>query len=155
MAETEGTAAAPALQQEEGKKESSGRKLWFPLESNPDVMNKYVGNLGFPTKDYQFYDVLSTEDWALAMVPQPALAVLLLYPIKEAAEKHRKEEAERIKTDGQEVSKNLYFSKQTVGNACGTVALLHSVANNRGQGGAAQGMAFWARFIEKNSVDEP
>jgi hypothetical protein len=27
--------------------------------------------------------VLSTEEWALEMVPQPVLAVLFLYPIKD------------------------------------------------------------------------
>ena len=28
------------------------------------------------------------------------------------------------------VGKEVYFMKQTVGNACGTVGLLHSLANN-------------------------
>lgn len=35
-----------------------------------------------------------------------------------------------VKEHGQEVSPNLYFMKQTVGNACGTVAIIHSIANN-------------------------
>ena len=30
----------------------------------------------------------------------------------------------------QEISPDVYFMKQTVGNACGTIALIHSVANN-------------------------
>lgn len=30
----------------------------------------------------------------------------------------------------QEVSSNLYYMKQTVHNACGTVAIIHSIANN-------------------------
>lgn len=30
----------------------------------------------------------------------------------------------------QEVSPNLFFMKQTIGNACGTVAIIHSIANN-------------------------
>ena len=30
----------------------------------------------------------------------------------------------------QEVSSQVYFMKQTVGNACGTIALIHSIANN-------------------------
>lgn len=44
------------------------------------------------------------------------------------SEKHRKEEAERIEKDGQTVSKGLYYLKQTVGNACGTIGLVHVVA---------------------------
>ena len=32
---------------------------------------------------YKFVDVLSTDDWALEMVPGPAKAVMLLFPISE------------------------------------------------------------------------
>ena len=39
------------------------RKRWFPLESNPEVMNAYTKNLGFPTDKYAWVDVLSTDDW--------------------------------------------------------------------------------------------
>lgn len=53
----------------------------------------------------------------------------MLFPIKECTEKHRLEESKRISTEGQHVSPNCYYMKQTVGNACGTVGLLHCVAN--------------------------
>ncbi len=33
---------------------------------------------------YRFHDVMSTEEWALEMIPQPALAVVMLFPIKDA-----------------------------------------------------------------------
>lgn len=62
--------------------ESSAGKRWFPLESNPAVMNTYVEKMGFPTSEYSFCDVLSTEDWALEMVPTPVVGVLMLFPIK-------------------------------------------------------------------------
>ena len=62
---------------EEGK-----RKRCFPLESNPEVMNTYVEKMGFPTSSFSFCDVLSTEEWALAMVPTPVVAVIMLFPIK-------------------------------------------------------------------------
>ena len=58
------------------------RKRWFPLESNPDVMNAYVKKMGFPTSQFSFCDVLSTEEWALGMVSTPIVAVLMLFPIK-------------------------------------------------------------------------
>ena len=56
-------------------------KRWFPLESNPEVMSKYVAELGLDTSVYEFHDVFSTEDWALSMVPRPVVAVLLLFPL--------------------------------------------------------------------------
>lgn len=62
--------------------DSGANKRWFPLESNPAVMNEYVQQLGFPTSEFSFCDVLSTEDWALEMVPKPVHAVLMLFPIK-------------------------------------------------------------------------
>ena len=101
-------------------------------QSNPEVMQKYVDSLGLSkANSYAFTDVLSTEDWALAMVPQPVIAVLFLYPIKDKVEEYRKQEDEKIKAEGQVVSKEVYYMKQTVGNACGTVGLLHALANNR------------------------
>jgi hypothetical protein len=57
-------------------------RLQLPIESNPEVMNTYLSNLGFPISEYKCYDVLSTEDWALEMVPRPVKAVLMLFPIK-------------------------------------------------------------------------
>ena len=41
-----------------------------------------------------------------------------------------KTELERLEKDPQETSSDIYFTKQTVGNACGTVAIIHSIANN-------------------------
>lgn len=38
-----------------------------------------------------------------------------------------------IERDGQTVSPNVYFLKQTIGNACGTVGLLHAVLNVQDQ----------------------
>eukprot|EP00744_Colponema_vietnamica_P000779 GILI01001355.1.p1 GENE.GILI01001355.1~~GILI01001355.1.p1 ORF type:complete len:308 (+),score=103.67 GILI01001355.1:105-926(+) len=104
-------------------------KRWFPLESNPVVMNQYIRNLGFPTKDYRWHDLLSTEDWALEMIPQPAIAVMMLFPIKQKTFEFEYQEEQRIKEEGQLVSENVYFMKQTVANACGTVGILHAVMN--------------------------
>lgn len=63
------------------------------------------------------------------MVPQPVKAVLILFPITKATEEARYEEEAKLKESGQEISSNLWFTKQTVSNACGTVAMLHAFAN--------------------------
>lgn len=46
-------------------------------------------------------------------------------------ETFRQEEEAKIKAQGQEVSSDVYFMKQTIGNACGTIGLIHAVANNQ------------------------
>lgn len=46
-------------------------------------------------------------------------------------EAFKQEEEERLKEQPQEVSPDVYFIKQTIGNACGTIGLIHAVANNQ------------------------
>ncbi|KAL8189924.1 UNVERIFIED_CONTAM: Ubiquitin carboxyl-terminal hydrolase isozyme L3 [Gekko kuhli] len=67
----------------------------------------------------------------LSMVPRPVCALLLLFPVTEKYETFRTEEEERIKSQGQEVKPSVYFMKQTISNACGTIGLIHAIANNR------------------------
>jgi ubiquitin carboxyl-terminal hydrolase L3 len=85
--------------------------------------------MGLDISSAHFVDVLSSEDWALEMVPKPVHAVLMLYPIKEATEAHLEAEQARIDASGQVISPAVYYMKQTVGNACGTIAILHSIGN--------------------------
>lgn len=46
-------------------------------------------------------------------------------------EAFKQEEEERLKGQGHGVSPDIYFIKQTIGNACGTIGLIHAVANNQ------------------------
>lgn len=102
---------------------NSTKQRWFPLESNPELVNDYVRKLGF-TGSYDFVDVFSTEDWALQMIPQPVQAVMLLYPLTKVQTSYA-DPPETVKTD----SKDVWFIKQRIGNACGTIALLHAMLN--------------------------
>uniref|UniRef100_A0A8C1GUZ3 Ubiquitin carboxyl-terminal hydrolase n=1 Tax=Cyprinus carpio TaxID=7962 RepID=A0A8C1GUZ3_CYPCA len=99
---------------------------WLPLEANPEFLRQ----LGLvPT--WQFGDVYGLDAEVLSLVPRPVCAVLLLFPITEKYESFRQEEEAKIKAQGQEVSSDVYFMKQTIGNACGTIGLIHAVANNQ------------------------
>lgn len=40
------------------------------------------------------------------------------------------QEAKRIETDGQKVAEDLFYMKQYIGNACGTIGILHALGNN-------------------------
>jgi ubiquitin carboxyl-terminal hydrolase L3 len=98
------------------------KQRWFPLESNPSVMNYYIQKLGFGTAAYEMVDVYATEDWALEMIPQPVAAVVMLYPLTE------KQTSFVDKTPGKDAP-NVWFIKQRIGNACGTIGLLHALLN--------------------------
>lgn len=104
-------------------------KTLLPLESNPEVMNKFLQKLGVPNK-WSIVDVMGLEPEMLAWVPKPVVAVTLLFPISDSYEQHKQKEESDILSKGQEVSANLFYMKQNISNACGTVALVHGVANN-------------------------
>jgi len=127
------------------------RKHWLPLESNPDLMNEYIWRLGVRSK-FQFHEIMHPD--LLDMVPQPVYAVLCLFPISEVSEKHKAEEAALIEKNGQETSKNVYFTKQTIGNACGTVGLVHAILNNA-QTLKLDNNKFFAKFLESTLKSNP
>ncbi|KAL0614790.1 Ubiquitin carboxyl-terminal hydrolase isozyme L3 [Plecturocebus cupreus] len=81
--------------------------------------------------NWQFVDVYGMDPELLSMVPRPVCAVLLLFPITEKYEVFRTEEEEKIKSQGQDVTSSVYFMKQTISNACGTIGLIHAIANNK------------------------
>ncbi|KAK3738213.1 hypothetical protein RRG08_039624 [Elysia crispata] len=94
---------------------------WIPLESNPT----YVHNLGMD-KEWNFVDVYGLDPELLAMVPKPVAAVVLLFPDTVKGE----EPIGEVQTD---YPKDLFYTKQSIGNACGTVAIVHALANNQNQ----------------------
>ena len=106
--------------------EAKSKQKWFPLESNPQLINDYLLKLGFDVSIYEFCDVFSTEDWALDMIPQPVGAVLLLYPLTEKITKGEKDEQIAPPAITQD---KVWFMKQRIGNACGTIGLLHAAMN--------------------------
>ncbi|GAX81734.1 hypothetical protein CEUSTIGMA_g9162.t1 [Chlamydomonas eustigma] len=102
-------------------------KSWIPLESNPDVLNTYARTLGLDLSDHAFCDVLGLDKDLLCMVPQPVLAILMCFPITKETEAASK--AEDVASGSTTATEVDYFMKQTIGNACGTIGLLHIVGN--------------------------
>lgn len=135
---------------------AAGEKNWMPIESNPEVMTAYARQLGLP-EEWAFYDLLSSEQWAIDMVPSPVIAALMLFPIKEASEAAAAEEAARIARDGQPAFSG-YFCKQYIPNACGTIGLLHAVANTAAAAGGPlelPGDSWYARFLARTAARSP
>ncbi|XP_016187823.1 ubiquitin carboxyl-terminal hydrolase 3 isoform X2 [Arachis ipaensis] len=105
--------------------ERPSAKRWLPLEANPDVINQFLWGLGLPPDEAESCDVYGLDDDLLQMVPSPVLAVLFLYPLTSKTEEERLQQENKKR----ENSNKVYFMKQTVGNACGTIGLLHALGN--------------------------
>lgn len=95
------------------------------MEINPEMLNKIIEKLGVGEK-WRCVDVLGLEEDQLSAVPKPCCGLMLLFPLTQQHESFRQQQADKVSTDS-----DVYFLKQTVGNSCGTIALLHVVANNR------------------------
>ncbi|KAL8291608.1 hypothetical protein RQP46_001866 [Phenoliferia psychrophenolica] len=103
---------------------------WLALESNPASFNAWSQSLGFDTTKYSFQDCYGLDEELLAWVKQPVKAVLMLFPITAAYEQHRKEEDAKIAAEGgQDGLEDVLWFPQTIGNACGTFALIHALGN--------------------------
>ena len=101
------------------------REEWVGLESNPEVMTKYARALGVDTS-WAFLDVWGIDKDTLDNAPTPAVAVVFLYPYSKVEARKSTLGAERGRPN-----QNVWFMKQTVSNACGAVAIMHAVMNNR------------------------
>ncbi|XP_078402092.1 ubiquitin carboxyl-terminal hydrolase isozyme L3 isoform X1 [Cetorhinus maximus] len=97
---------------------------------------------------WQFGDVFGMDPELLSLVPRPVCSILLLFPVTEKYEAFKQEEEAKIKADGQKVDPQVYFMKQTISNACGTIGLIHALANNRDK------LEFETNSVMKKFLDE-
>jgi len=104
---------------------------WIPLESEPQVLTDWAKKAGLATDLYEFSDVLGLDPELLMLVSQPVQAVILVFPISNVVEQARKEVDQRISQQGGQhpVDPTVVFIKQTIPNACGTIAILHAILN--------------------------
>jgi len=64
------------------------------------------------------------------MIPRPVKAVVLVFPYGEARDRRRAEDERIAKEGGPNVDETVFWAKQTVPGACGTMALIHGLANS-------------------------
>jgi len=96
---------------------------WPPMESNPDVMNQMAQLLGLNTHQFSFVDVFGLDDELLQFVPQPVIALILLFP-----------STAKVKyDDSKRGTQDVFFLKQLkqLDDACGTIAMIHALTNNK------------------------
>lgn len=124
------------------------KQRWLPLEGTPEVLGPYLLALGGPQELQQdeqnqvavgkgapllqFEDLLAVEPWAFDVLECTDIeALLLLFPIISSDEEEKAcvPLPEDQQQHDEELKKSVWFVKQTVPNACGTVAVLHCTAN--------------------------
>ncbi|KAL2845206.1 putative ubiquitin carboxyl-terminal hydrolase isozyme L3 [Aspergillus pseudoustus] len=110
-----------------------GIKTFIPLENNPDVLKLLCENLRI-SRDLDFYDIISTSPAFLQeycyVRPCHALIVLARHPIYQAARSAVEPTIPEYKGSGPQ--EPVIWMKQTIGHACGLMALLHVIFNLEG-----------------------
>lgn len=93
-------------------------------------MTNLVHSLGL-AETLSFHDVFGIDDPSLlAFVPRPASALLLVFPVSKTYEEHRmKEDGDSEVYAGKGEHERVWWCRQTIGNSCGLMALLHATTN--------------------------
>lgn len=96
------------------------------------MFNSLCHGLGLSDK-IAFHDVYSIDDPdLLSFVPRPAFALLLVFPVSNTYEQFRMhEDHDKSEYDGSGPEEDVIWYKQTIGNACGLIGLLHGVSNGQ------------------------
>lgn len=110
------------------------QKHFIPLESNPDLFTELAHSLGL-SADWAFHDVLSLDDAELlALVPRPALALILVFPTSVEYEAYiAQDDVDRQDYAGVGDDETAMWYRQTINNACGLYAILHALSNGGGR----------------------
>ena len=86
-------------------------------------MNSFIADMRFDTSLYELTKVVSIEPWAFGMIPQPAAAVMMLYPLRDVQKEYCQNEKVTPKQD------NVWFIQECMENARRTIGLLHVLLN--------------------------
>uniref|UniRef100_A0A8C0GF66 Ubiquitin carboxyl-terminal hydrolase isozyme L1 n=1 Tax=Chelonoidis abingdonii TaxID=106734 RepID=A0A8C0GF66_CHEAB len=104
-------------------------------------------------------EVLLWQEFAFLYQPylgvccEQLFSFLLVFSLTAQHENFRKKQIEELKE--QEVSSKVYFLKQTVGNSCGTIGLIHdAVANNQAKFAFDDGSAL-KKFLKETADLSP
>ncbi|KAK0731546.1 hypothetical protein B0H67DRAFT_549291 [Lasiosphaeris hirsuta] len=112
---------------------NTGKKMFTILENNPEVMNALALKLGLsPT--LTFHDIYSLSPADLTHIPRPALALLAIIPLTPswAADRTAEDAAGTglaYHAADQPSPAPIIWLKQTIGNACGSIGLVHCALN--------------------------
>ena len=96
-------------------------------------MNRLAADLGLDTSAYSFYDIYSlTDPDLLAFIPRPVAALLVIIPLTPTWHEARTtEDSGTSEYKGKGEDEAVVWFKQTIGNACGSIGLVHCLLNSK------------------------
>ncbi|KAG9200407.1 hypothetical protein G6514_007079 [Epicoccum nigrum] len=107
------------------------KKMFKVLENNPQVMNHLGAALGMDPS-LSFHDMYSlTDPDLLSFIPRPAYALLVIIPMTPSWHAARESEDKgKGEYEGKGAAEPVIWFKQTIGNACGSIGLVHCLLNS-------------------------
>lgn len=97
---------------------------WPPLESDPEIFNKYFKKVGLP-ENITFNEIFTLDDEIIMTIPQPVYSVIVNFE----KGKNKREIDDNSYINHSEVPFYMHQSGE-LDNACGLIAALHSFGNN-------------------------
>lgn len=130
------------------------KKLFTMLENNPVVMNHLAKALGMDDT-LSFYDIYSlTDPDLLAFIPRPVYALLVIIPLTPTWDDARtSEDKDKGEYAGKGEDEPVIWFTQTIGNACGSIGLVHSLLNGEASKHIQPGSAL--DHIRRDAVPKP
>uniref|UniRef100_A0A915PV23 Ubiquitin carboxyl-terminal hydrolase n=1 Tax=Setaria digitata TaxID=48799 RepID=A0A915PV23_9BILA len=108
---------------------SAGIKSRSDNEGENSLLNKFMHKIGVE-EGVECVDIYGFEEDVLAFIPRPCYAVILCFPMVDKVDQIMEPIYAKMKEEGSVVPDGVFFMKQKISNACGTFALIHSLANN-------------------------
>jgi len=109
--------------------EAVAQERWAAIESNPEVLTELCHRLG-ASDQFEVVDVFSLDPEMLSFIPRPVLALYLLFPSRSDGERTMS----KFTPEQHRLSGDIFYLDQCDGhldNACGTIAVIHSLLNHR------------------------
>lgn len=97
---------------------------WPPLESDPQIFNKYCSTLGLPS-NFHFEELFSLDDEFLSVITTKPLAIIINF--ERGVNPREISEENILKT---EAVPFYMLQEGDLDNACGIIAALHSIGSN-------------------------
>lgn len=116
-------------------------------------MNQLVHKLGL-SPSLSFHDVFGIDDPSLlAFVPRPAVALLLVFPTSKTYHDYRmSEDKDKEDYTGSGEQEPVLWYRQTIGNACGLMAVLHAACNGGARDYVGMLQTFYRQMLSLTSL---